>query len=57
MSTQTPEINFYKVLGVSQDARESDIKAAYRKLAKLYHPGKLTPRRPQQKKHRIVSQN
>jgi DnaJ domain len=41
MSTQTPEINFYKVLGVTQDARESDIKAAYRKLAKLYHPGKL----------------
>ena len=41
MSTQTPEVNFYKVLGVSQDAGESDIKAAYRKLAKLYHPGKL----------------
>jgi DnaJ-class molecular chaperone len=40
MSTQTPpEINFYKVLGVSKDAGDSEIKSAYRKLAKLYHPG------------------
>lgn len=31
-------LDYYKVLGVTPQATEKDIKAAYRKLAKEYHP-------------------
>lgn len=30
--------DYYRILGVSEQAEEKEIKAAYRKLAKLYHP-------------------
>lgn len=30
--------DYYKILGVEKDATENDIKIAYRKLAKKYHP-------------------
>ncbi len=30
--------DYYEVLGVSKDANESEIKSAFRKLAKQYHP-------------------
>ena len=30
--------NYYDILGVSKDANPEDIKSAYRKLAKKYHP-------------------
>ena len=32
------EKNYYDILGVSKDASPDDIKSAYRKLAKKYHP-------------------
>lgn len=30
--------DYYKIMGVSEDASEKDIKTAYRKLARKYHP-------------------
>jgi curved DNA-binding protein len=31
-------IDYYKILGISKTAKESDIKKAYRKMARKYHP-------------------
>ena len=30
--------SYYDILGVGRDASQAEIKAAYRKLAKKYHP-------------------
>jgi DnaJ family protein C protein 3 len=45
--------DYYKVLGVSRDANEREIKKAYRKMTKKYHPdkyrGELSPEDIQKK--------
>jgi molecular chaperone DnaJ len=33
-----PKKNYYEILGVNKDATEKDIKQAYRRLARRYHP-------------------
>ena len=35
-----PDKDLYAVLGVKKDATTDEIKKAYRKLARKYHPGR-----------------
>ncbi|WP_443095181.1 DnaJ C-terminal domain-containing protein [Rothia koreensis] len=48
--------DFYKVLGVSKDASEADIKKAYRKLARKYHPDQNPGDETAEKKFKEVSE-
>ncbi|MBW2370061.1 MAG: DnaJ domain-containing protein [Deltaproteobacteria bacterium] len=51
-----PETDYYKALGVSKNASESDIKKAYRKLAMKYHPDKNKDNKKAEDKFKQISE-
>lgn len=48
--------DFYQVLGVSKDASDADIKKAYRKLARKYHPDQNPGDAAAEKKFKEISE-
>ena len=46
--------DYYKILGVSKDANETDIKKSYRKLSKQYHPD-LNPSKDAEEKIKLIN--
>jgi molecular chaperone DnaJ len=48
--------DYYKILGVPEDALEKDIKAAYRKLAMKYHPDKNSGNTEAETKFKKISE-
>ena len=51
-----PVIDYYKILGVSKTATEQDIKKAYRKLARKYHPDLNPNNKEAEKKFKEVNE-
>ena len=45
------DYNYYEILGVDKSASDDDIKAAYRKMAKKYHPDLYTTKSDAEKKN------
>jgi molecular chaperone DnaJ len=48
--------NYYSVLGVSRDADDAELKRAYRKLARLYHPDKNPGDKASEERFKEVSE-
>ncbi|MFE4836468.1 DnaJ C-terminal domain-containing protein [Arthrobacter sp. NPDC056691] len=48
--------DFYKILGVAKDASDADIKKAYRKLARQYHPDTNSGDAAAEKKFKDISE-
>ncbi|MDD4150513.1 MAG: J domain-containing protein [Bacteroidales bacterium] len=49
-------IDYYKILGVSKSATEKEIKAAYRKLARKYHPDLNPDNKEAEKKFKEINE-
>ena len=45
------DYNYYEILGVDNNASDDDIKAAYRRMAKKYHPDLYTTKSDAEKKN------
>jgi len=50
------EVNYYKALGVDEKASEQDIKKAFRKLAKEYHPDRNPGDAAKEKRFKEISE-
>ncbi|HZK28543.1 MAG TPA: DnaJ domain-containing protein, partial [Thermoclostridium sp.] len=48
--------DYYEVLGVERSADESDLKRAYRKLAKQYHPDMNPDNKEAESKFKEISE-
>ena len=51
-----PETDYYKLLGVSKNASEDEIKKAYRKLAMKYHPDHAKDDKSAEEKFKKISE-
>lgn len=48
--------DYYEILGIAKGASEDDIKKAYRKLAKKYHPDKNPGNKEAEEKFKLISE-